>query len=130
MTGKSLKKTGTETKTGGAAQGSLLFASPQQGVYPRRTIQQGARSLWLHLRQTPASLALSHTNLGPGNESFLVVARNVVGQCQEFLPSGAKEFACKTTRSAHKVGFIREKGKAAPRDRQGTWKIGSSLLFT
>jgi hypothetical protein len=36
----------------------------------------------------------------------------------------------KTTRSAHKVGFIREEGKAAPRDGQGAWKISSSLLFT
>jgi hypothetical protein len=35
-----------------------------------------------------------------------------------------------TTRSAHKVGFIREKGKAAPRNGQGAQKIGSSLLFT
>jgi hypothetical protein len=35
-----------------------------------------------------------------------------------------------TTRSAHKVGFIREKGKAAPGDEQGARKIGNSLLFT
>jgi hypothetical protein len=32
-----------------------------------------------------------------------------------------------TTRSAHKVGFIREKGKAAPREGQGAPKIGSLL---
>jgi hypothetical protein len=31
---------------------------------------------------------------------------------------------------AHKVGFIREKGKAAARDGQGAQKIGISLLFT
>jgi hypothetical protein len=35
-----------------------------------------------------------------------------------------------TTRSALKVGFIREKGEATPGNRQGTQKIGSSLLFT
>jgi hypothetical protein len=28
------------------------------------------------------------------------------------------------------VGFMREEGKATLRDRQGAWKIGSSLLFT
>jgi hypothetical protein len=28
------------------------------------------------------------------------------------------------------VGFIREKRKASPRDRQEAWKISSSLLFT
>jgi hypothetical protein len=33
------------------------------------------------------------------------------------------------TRSAHKVGFIREKGKAAPRDRQGAQKISSFLCL-
>jgi hypothetical protein len=38
--------------------------------------------------------------------------------------------AHETKRSANKVGFIREKRKAAPRDGQGAWKTGSSLLFT
>jgi hypothetical protein len=33
------------------------------------------------------------------------------------------------TKSAHKVEFIREKGKAASRDRQGAQKIGGSLSF-
>jgi hypothetical protein len=35
----------------------------------------------------------------------------------------------KTTRSVHKVGFISERGKAAPRNGQGAWKIGSSLFL-
>jgi hypothetical protein len=33
-------------------------------------------------------------------------------------------------RSAHKVGFIRMKGKADPRDGRGAQKFGSSLSFT
>jgi hypothetical protein len=42
----------------------------------------------------------------------------------------AKELACETTMSEHKIEFIGEKGKAAPGDGQGAWKISSSLLFT
>jgi hypothetical protein len=40
------------------AQGSLLLASPQQGVSPSRSIQQGTGGSWLHFRQTPAGLVL------------------------------------------------------------------------
>jgi hypothetical protein len=46
------------------------------------------------------------------------------------IGSWGSRSTCETTRSAHKVGFTREKGKAAPRDRQGAQKIGSSLSFT
>jgi hypothetical protein len=43
--------------------------------------------------QTPAGLALSRTDLGPGEVSLPAVVRKVAGQCQEFLPSWAKELA-------------------------------------
>jgi hypothetical protein len=45
-------------QTGWAAQGSLILVSPQQGVLPRRSIQQGARHSWLHLRLALAGLVL------------------------------------------------------------------------
>jgi hypothetical protein len=75
-------------------QGSLLLASPQQGVPPNRSIQQGTRDSQLHLRQTLAALALSRTYLGPREWSLRVVTRNVSGWYQGFLPSQAKELAC------------------------------------
>jgi hypothetical protein len=60
MTGKSFRTTETEkerererqrqTQTGGAAQGSLLSASPQQGFSHSRSIQQGAGGSQSHLR--------------------------------------------------------------------------------
>jgi hypothetical protein len=42
----------------GAAQGSLLLASPQKGVSPSRSIQQGASGSWPHLKQSLAGLVL------------------------------------------------------------------------
>jgi hypothetical protein len=71
VTGTSLRKTGTERETREVAQGSLLLASPQQGVSPSRSIQQGARGSRSHLRETPAGLVLSRTDLGPGEVSHL-----------------------------------------------------------
>jgi hypothetical protein len=68
--GKSPRKTGTEKEARGVAQGHLLLAGPQQGVFPSRSIQQGARGSQSHLRQTPAGLVLSHTDLGPGEVSL------------------------------------------------------------
>jgi hypothetical protein len=94
--GKSLRKTKTETDRqtdGGAAQGSLLLASPQQGVSPSRSIQQGAGDSRLHLRQPPDGLVLNCTDHGPGETSLCVVARNVSDLCQGSLPSLAKELA-------------------------------------
>jgi hypothetical protein len=70
MTGKSLRKTGTEREEGGVAQESLLLASPQQGVSPSRSIQQGAGGSWSQLRQASAGLALSCTDLGSGEVSL------------------------------------------------------------
>jgi hypothetical protein len=37
------------------------------------------------------------------------IHNSVVGWCQGFLPSQAKELTHGTTRSAYKVGFIRER---------------------
>jgi hypothetical protein len=48
-----------EREAGGAAQGSLLLASPQQGVSSSRS--------W----KPPAGLALSQTDLGSGERSHL-----------------------------------------------------------
>jgi hypothetical protein len=58
MMGTSLRETGTQRETGWAVQGSLLLASPQQGVSPNRSIQQGTGNSWLHLRHAPVGLAL------------------------------------------------------------------------
>jgi hypothetical protein len=74
--GKSLKKTETERETGEVAQEHLLLSSPWQGLSPSRNIQQGARGSWPHLRETLAGLALSHTDLGPGEVSLYVVTKN------------------------------------------------------
>jgi hypothetical protein len=57
MMGKFIRKTGTE-RDGGAAQGSLLLASPQQGVLPSRNIQQGTGVSQPHFRQPLAGLVL------------------------------------------------------------------------
>jgi hypothetical protein len=99
------------------------------------SIQQGARGSRSHLRQTPAGLVLSHTDLGPEEVSLhghqkccrpVLRILAFTGQRIDLWCSGMTH----ETRSAHKVGFVREKGKAAPRDGQGAWKIGSSLSFT
>jgi hypothetical protein len=81
MMGKVPQEDQEQRESGGATQGRLLLASPQHGVSPSRSIQQGARGSRVHLRQTSAGLALSRTDLGPGEVSLCVVARNVVGWC-------------------------------------------------
>jgi hypothetical protein len=66
---------------------------------------------------------------GLGSECCRPVSRVLALTGQRIGPWGSG-LTSETTRSAHKVGFIMEKGKSALRDRQGAQKIDSSLLFT
>jgi hypothetical protein len=55
-----------------------------------------------------------------------------VESCRLYRPKNwlvRQRLTHETTRAAHKVGFITGKVKASPRDRQGAWKISSSLMF-
>jgi hypothetical protein len=60
----------TDRQIWGAAQGNLFLTSPQQGVSPSRSIQQGAGGSRSHLRQNLAGFVLSYTNIGPGEVSL------------------------------------------------------------
>jgi hypothetical protein len=140
MAGKSLRKTETERErereTGGVAKGSPIWASPQQGVTPSRSIQQGVGDSWLHLRQTPAALALNCTDLVPGEVCPFMVSRNVAGWGWRSLPLLAKELASEAVnwltrwQGHHTSRIYWQGGKPALRGGQGAQKIGSSLLFT
>jgi hypothetical protein len=98
MTGKSLRK--IEQRQVGAAQGSLLLASPLQGLFPFRSIHQGTGDSWLHLRHAPVSLVLKSYWLWSRRDVPLwlpnccVLMWNIVGQYWGTLPSQASELAC------------------------------------
>jgi hypothetical protein len=87
MLEKSLRKTETERQARGAAQGSLLSASPQQEYPPGHQ----------RLTVTPLSKLLlvwcSFILTLVQERCPFMVARNVTGQCREFLPLWAKELA-------------------------------------
>jgi hypothetical protein len=73
MTGKSLRKTGTERereRQGGAAQGSLLLASAQQEVSPSRSISRAPEAHGCTLGKLLLVWCSSHTDLGPREMSL------------------------------------------------------------
>jgi hypothetical protein len=91
--GKSLRKTGTEREAQGAAQGSQLLDSNQQEVPPAGVF---SRALEAHSHTLGKLLLVWHSVLLTlvQERCPFVVARNVVGQYQEFLSSQARELAC------------------------------------
>jgi hypothetical protein len=64
------------------AQGSLLLASPQQGVSPAGVSSRVLEVYVCTLVKLLLVWSSSHTDLGPGEMSLHVVSRNVTCQCE------------------------------------------------
>jgi hypothetical protein len=138
MMGKSLRKTGTERERQGKWHREVCFwivltrGFPPEGVSSRAPEAHGRTLGKLLLAWCSVILTLVQERCP------FVVARNVTCQC-EMLWAGV-EGSCLhrpenwlvrqliETRPVHKVGFIREKGKATARAVHWKLETGGSLL--